>query len=215
MHSVNSYPVRGPWGNASYPGNCTGHLLIDLIRFYRPRSVADPAEGSGTSRDVCKELSVPYYGFDLREGFNLGVTPLVAVLPSPVDLVFFHPPYYRIVPYSGKVWGKEPNPADLSHEESWGRYLFRLMHMVEHARTALTESGHLAVLIGDVRQAGSYYSAQAAFFRWFQPHEIDSLIIKTQHNVRSEGKDYARPLIRIMHEYCLVLRAARRGGSHG
>ena len=66
-----SYPERGPWGDATYRGNCTGHLLADLIRYYQPTHVLDPMEGSGTSRDVCRELAVTYSGADLKGGEGL------------------------------------------------------------------------------------------------------------------------------------------------
>ena len=52
MCSVVSYPNRGPWGNAQYRGNCSGWLAKDLILRFKAQSVFDPAEGSGTVRDV-------------------------------------------------------------------------------------------------------------------------------------------------------------------
>jgi len=54
--SVVSYPDRGPWGDSRYRGNCSGHLVKDLILRFNCRSVFDPAEGSGTVRDVVMEL---------------------------------------------------------------------------------------------------------------------------------------------------------------
>ena len=57
-----------PYGDRGYPGNCGGNLIKDLLRFYRPRSVFDPMTGSGTCRDVCKELGIYCYSSDLREG---------------------------------------------------------------------------------------------------------------------------------------------------
>jgi hypothetical protein len=50
--SVVSYPDRGPWGDSRYRGNCSGHLVKDLILRFNCRSVFDPTEGSGTVRDV-------------------------------------------------------------------------------------------------------------------------------------------------------------------
>lgn len=206
MLSVVSYPDRGPWGDARYRGNCTGHLLADLVAVYRPRTVVDPAEGGGTSRDVCRHLNLAYVGADLREGFDLASMPLRQRLRGLADLVFFHPPYYRIIRYSGSVWGTAPHAADLSHVDEWEKYLRVLRAMVENCLDATARGGHVAVLIGDVRQAGAYYSAQAHLHRWFAPASLDAVIVKQQHNVASDGRAYAGRLIRIMHEYCLVLR---------
>ena len=217
MNSLVSYPDRGPWGSSRYRGNCSGHLVRDLLRHYTPRAVADPAEGSGTTGDVCRELGIAYHGFDLRTGFNLVRTPLASVVPSPVDFVFFHPPYYRIIRYSGWVWGTGPHPGDLSHENDWGRYIQALRRMVDNALSALSANGRLAVLIGDVRQQGRYYSAQAYLVMAYGAHVVESVLIKAQHNVTSDRIEYSdSKLIRIMHEYVIVLRKpAPEVAGHG
>lgn len=212
MKSIVSYVDRGPWGDATYRGNCSGHLLYDLITYYRPRHVVDPAEGSGTSQDVCAERGIPYFGFDLKTGFDLRSMNLRANLPFPVDLVFFHPPYFRILPYSGSVWGDIPHAGDLSHVKSWSEYLGGLRLMVDSCREALTPNGRVIVLIGDVRDRGSYYSAQAYFHLWFDAREIESVIIKAQHHVHSNKVNYSGRFIPILHEYCIVLRAPSQDG---
>jgi hypothetical protein len=199
-------PDRGPWGSAGYPGNCTGHLVAELIRQHAAKSVADPCEGSGTTGDVCRTLGIRYHGFDLREGFDLAVTPLSDVLRQPVDLVFLHPPYFRIVRYSGRVWGVSPHPSDLSHEDDWERYLARLRLMLDNALSGVSPRGRLALLIGDVRSRGSYFSAQAKVYHWFG-RSLEAIVIKSQHQVRSDAVSYRGSLIRIMHEYCLILRS--------
>ena len=38
----------GPYGNRSYPGNCSGELIKDLLKYFRPQRVLDPMTGSGT-----------------------------------------------------------------------------------------------------------------------------------------------------------------------
>ena len=115
MNSIVSYPERGPYGRAGYRGNTSGYLVRDLLNFFRPAYFVDPAEGSGTSRDVARELGVPYTGLDLHSGFNLLRDSLSQRLSglSP-DFVFFHPPYHDIIKYSGEQWGGEAHPDDLS-----------------------------------------------------------------------------------------------------
>src|SRR5947209_4927972 len=70
LTSIHGTPGRGNYGNADYRGNCSGLLIRDLLKFYQPHRVLDPMEGSGTCRDVCTELGIPYEGRDLRNGFD-------------------------------------------------------------------------------------------------------------------------------------------------
>ena len=69
--SVVSYPDRGPWGDPKYRGNCSGWLAKDLILRFQCQSVFDPAEGSGTIKDVVLGIN-KYRGKEIRyEGRDL------------------------------------------------------------------------------------------------------------------------------------------------
>src|SRR5688572_25344455 len=57
-------------GDRRYPGNCGGSLIKDLLRYFQPKSVFDPMTGSGTCRDVCRELGIYCYSSDLHQGFD-------------------------------------------------------------------------------------------------------------------------------------------------
>ncbi|MEW5910366.1 MAG: hypothetical protein AB1659_11240, partial [Thermodesulfobacteriota bacterium] len=109
--SVVSYPDRGPWGDSRYRGNCSGHLVKDLILRFNCRSVFDPAEGSGTVRDVVVGInqylrrSIDYEGRDLKSGWDLMSDPLPE---KQFDMVWYHPPYHDMIQYSDK-------PRDLSN----------------------------------------------------------------------------------------------------
>ncbi len=56
--SILDYPERGPYGKSGFRGNNNGYILKDFIEWFGVKSVFDPMEGSGTSRDVCQELGV-------------------------------------------------------------------------------------------------------------------------------------------------------------
>src|ERR1700732_2206062 len=56
LTSLYHFSRAGEYGDRSYPGNCGGNLIKDLLRYFQPRSVFDPMTGSGTCRDVCNEL---------------------------------------------------------------------------------------------------------------------------------------------------------------
>src|SRR5947209_13632786 len=60
----------GPYGDRGYPGNCSGELIKDLLRYFQPQRVFDPMTGSGTCWDVCRELQIPCVSKDIRFGFD-------------------------------------------------------------------------------------------------------------------------------------------------
>jgi len=206
--SVLSFPDRGHWGDARYRGNCSGHVVRVLLEWYRPGLFVDPMEGSRTSREAAADMGVPYVGLDLRDGYDLVSQSLIERLPRPADLVFVHPPYWTMIPYSGKVWGEAPDPRDLSHRPTYQDYLRLLGRALGNAMTAIAPGGHLAVLVGDIRQRGRYYSPQAEIVRW-DLGVLEGILIKVQHNTSSEGKAYAGRFVPILHEYLIVFRSEK------
>jgi hypothetical protein len=176
MTSVVSYLDRGPFGDARYPGNCSGRLIKSLVLKYGAKRVADPMQGSGTSRDVvnglnkCKKTGIRYWGGDLREGFDLTKQDL----PGKFDFVWIHPPYWNIIRYSNN------NPNDLSNCDNYEPFRKLLMVCLKRCYNALEFGGRLAVLIGDVRRGGKYTPIVKDVLN-FPMGEIRSIIIKIQH----------------------------------
>src|SRR6266404_5738131 len=60
----------GNYGDRGYPGNCGGNLIKDLLRFFRSGTVYDPMTGSGTCKNVCKQLGIYCWSNDLHQGFD-------------------------------------------------------------------------------------------------------------------------------------------------
>ena len=152
MTSVVSYPSRCQlFGDSRYRGKCDGRLIKDLISRYGAVKVAEPMEGSGTSRAVVaglnryKRAGISYWGGDLRSGFDLTKQGL----PGLFDFVWIHPPYWNIVQYRS-------GPTDLSSCESYERFRELLMVCLRRCYDALDVGGRLAVLIGDVRRGGRH-----------------------------------------------------------
>ena len=207
MTSVVSYPSRCQlFGDSRYRGNCDGRLIKDLILRYGAVKVADPMEGSGTSRDVVdglnryKRAGISYWGGDLRSGFDLTKQDL----PGRFDFVWIHPPYWNIVQYRS-------GSADLSNCGSYERFRELLMVCLRRCYDALEVGGRLAVLIGDVRRAGRYTPIVKDVLN-FPYGEIRSVIIKVQHNCTSDRKRYGRMEdVPIRHEYCVVFK---KTGAH-
>jgi len=151
--SVVSYPDRGPWGDPGYRGNCSGHLVKDMILRFNCQSVFDPAEGSGTVKDVVAGINkyrhreIHYEGRDIKDGRDILTSPLPA---DQFDMVFYHPPYWDIVRYSD-------NPNDLSKCRSLNEFECKLNQTVEKLYSAIKPGGVMVILIGDKRKDGKYY----------------------------------------------------------
>ena len=203
--SVVSYQNRGPWGDSRYRGNCSGHLVKDLILRFNCQRVFDPAEGSETVRDVVSGINkylrrdINYEGRDLNKGWDILTNPLPE---KQFDLVWYHPPYWDIIRYSD-------NPKDLSKCRTLEDFEFKLNQSVERLYKALRPGGLLVILIGDRRKEGTYYALFKTLLLNKNIGELKAIIIKVQHNCSSDRTAYNSRnafLIPIKHEYCLVFQ---------
>lgn len=93
MSNVLSYPERGHWGKASWHGNASGHLYVDLFKMLMPRVFVDPMVGSRTSVQVAEEMGIEAYGLDLHSGFNILRDRIIDTVKKEADLIVSHPPY--------------------------------------------------------------------------------------------------------------------------
>jgi len=206
MNSVLSYPTRGPYGQSSYRGNCSGYLIRDILNFYKPHNFLECFAGSGTGFDVAKEMGYTnsiHLDLNNRFGnFNL----LTDELPKGADLVFSHPPYWDIIQYSGKnkVWGDKPHQDNLSYVHDYNEFIQKLNFINKNIFQSMNLGGRHAILLGDVRKRGIYYSI-IKDMKWYG--ELEAHLIKVQHNTRSQNKRYANyNFIPIAHEHLLVFR---------
>jgi len=60
-----------------------------------------------------------------------------------------------------------------------------------------------------VRRGGSYSSYQADLIVRMPKKELQAVLIKQQHNVASNSRDYPLRLPRIMHAYVLIWQRRR------
>ena len=200
--SILSFPQRGAWGQSSYRGNCSGHVQKFLIEKFKPSYFVDPADGGGTSRDVCQQLGIKYTGLDLKDGFNLLKHNLKEKLQGQPDFIFFHPPYGSMVAYSGCMWGN-PHPDDLSRCGNGDEFINRLEIALMNIYDSLKPAGHYSVLIGDMRKNGEYFSWQADILQ-MGIGKLSGVLIKAQHNCTSNSFQYSGSFIPIAHEYLLI-----------
>ena len=203
--SVVSYRNRGPWGDSKYRGNCSGHLAKDLILRFGCRSVFDPAEGSGTVKEVVAGINqylrkqIDYEVKDLKDGWDILSSPLPK---RKFDLVWYHPPYWDIISYTDK-------PNDLSNCKTLNEYEYKLNKSAERVFQSVKPGGVLVILIGDKRKNGNYYALFRTLLTNRKIGHLKAIIIKVQHNCRSERRVYNSDnpfLIPIKHEYCLIFQ---------
>ncbi|MEM7205848.1 MAG: hypothetical protein AAF628_36680 [Planctomycetota bacterium] len=204
LTSIHSSVNRGPWGRPCYRGNCNGYLIKDLLQYFQPRRVLDPMTGGGTCRDVCGDLGIPCVSFDLKAGQDAGDPASYADI-APVDFVWLHPPYWRMIRYSD-------DPRCLSNAPDLDGFLARLRNMLQLCRSRLTRGAHIAVLIGGYadRQERRHIplpalSTAAAMQAGLWPACTD--IVRFQHGNTSSRSAYRSSFIPGLHDVCTVYAA--------
>jgi len=216
MNSVISFPDRGKWGDSKWRGNCSGHVIRNLVEHFRPKTFVDICEGSGTSGDVCREMGVKYLGLDLHKGQDFTKDPVlsacVAAFGGPAEMSFSHFPYAAMIDY-GQV-GKFSDPSLVSRDTSRcstiDEFLEKSQFALLNQREGTRQGGVYATLIGDMRKAGVFRSFQADFLSMMPRDENVAVVIKMQHNCRSNGTSYAGNTIFIDHEYLLVWKKSEQ-----
>lgn len=192
--------TRGDYGDARYPGNCSGEFIKDLLRYFRPRNVLDPMTGSGTCRDVCDELDILCKSSDIRGGYDACDPENFAGIGQ-FDFIWLHPPYWRQKKYTDDA-------RDLSNANNLGQFLHRYRRLVRNCKSVLAPEGKLAILMGDYsdREAGfvplTYHTKRLAFDAGLQQHCTD--IIRFSHGASSSTKVYSSSFIPGLHDTCMV-----------
>ena len=208
LTSILSYPERGNGGDNRYRGNCSPKLIADLLDFFRPTQVCDYMCGSGTAADAAASLGIDSRCYDLHSGFDL----LSCDIPERPEFIFWHPPYWDIVTYSGNMYsaenveakyGFDPRPRDLSRISDWDAFVAAMNYAMMKQFCALEKGGRMAVLLGDIKKRGRLYSM---LLELAKPGTLEYVLIKTQHNCVSSSRSYAGRFIPIVHEYVLVVR---------
>jgi hypothetical protein len=199
LTSLYHFSRAGEYGDRKYPGNCGGNLIKDLLRFYRPASVFDPLTGSGTCRDVCRELGIYCYSSDLHQGVDACDS---SQFPRECfEFAWIHPPYWR------QKLDME-DPRDLSRTPTLADFLDRYRLLIANCAGALAPGGKLAILMGDYcdRDAGfvplTYYTKQLTFELGLRQCCTD--IIRFSHGASSSRKVYRSSFIPGLHDVCTV-----------
>lgn len=215
----------GDYGDRGYPGNCGGLLIRDLITFFNPHNVLDPMTGSGTCREVCRDLSVPCLSLDMHSGFdaagddavqrvreNAMQRPELGAITANgsdfrgFDFVWSHPPYWRQKLYTN-------DPRDLSRTPTLDAFLDRYAQFIRNGAELLSPRGKFAILMGDYtdRDAGfvplTYHTKRLAFEVGLRQCCTD--IIRFSHGNSSSAKVYRSSFIPGLHDVCMIFERAR------
>ena len=76
------------------------------------------------------------------------------------------------------MWGS-PHPDDLSRCGSYDEFIEKLNFVIKKLYMALRKDGRLAVLVGDIRSQGKFYSMQNDMMKI---GKYESFIVKAQFN---------------------------------
>jgi hypothetical protein len=199
LTSLYHFHRAGEYGNRSYPGNCGGNLIADLLRFFHVRSVFDPMTGSGTCADVCGAMGIYCYSSDLHAGVD--ACDASQFPRECFEFAWIHPPYWRQKLYT-------ENPRDLSRTPTLNLFLDRYRLLISNCAGALLRGGKLAILMGDYndREAGfvplTYYTKMLAFELGLRQCCTD--IIRFSHGASSSRKVYHSSFIPGLHDVCMV-----------
>lgn len=209
MYTILDYPNRGTGGNSKYRGNCSPHLIEDLIRFFHWETISDYMVGSGTTADVASSLGITSHCYDLHSGFNL----MTDDIPERNPAVFWHPPYWDMVTYSGVMYnsadvqlkyGYNPDEYDLSRAKTWEDFVKMMNYCCLKQYMSLENGGRMAVLVGDIKKKGRLYSMLIDLAK---PGTVENILIKKQHNCFSDHTNYHHDnFIHINHEYVVIFR---------
>jgi len=199
LTSLYHFSKAGEYGDRSYPGNCGGNIIRDLLRFFDSKSVFDPMTGSGTCRDVCRELGVYCFSSDLHQ--NVDACDASQFPRGCFEFAWIHPPYWRQKLYQG-------DPRDLSRTPTLADFLDRYRLLIVNCAGALVPGGKLAILMGDYcdHREGfvplTYYTKQLAFELGLRQTCTD--IIRFSHGASSSRKVYRSSFIPGLHDVCTV-----------
>jgi SAM-dependent methyltransferase len=205
LTSLYHFHRAGEYGDRSYPGNCSGNLIKDLLQFFRPEGVVlDPMSGSGTCAEVCEELDIPCMSWDIHRGID-------ACEPHGFDadsfaFIWAHPPYFRQKLYADDA-------RDLSRAPTLDDFLRRYGQFIRNCARSLKPGGKLAILMGDYndREAGfvplTHHTKRLAFAAGLTQHCTD--IIRFSHGASSGKKVYRSSFIPGLHDVCMIFEKTK------
>ena len=161
LTSFMAFPERGSGGTNKWRGNCSPEVVRAILRYVleckhyygkqtQDFTLLDPMSGSGTSQAAAQSLGVRSLLYDLNPAPACGIGGWDALrdeVDDSADLIFLHPPYHNLIPYSGNMWGT-PHKDDLSRCSSYPEFVEKLNYIVQKLFMALRRDGRLPSWLG-------------------------------------------------------------------
>jgi hypothetical protein len=181
LTSLYHFARAGEYGSRSYPGNCGGNLIKDLLLYFKPRQILDPMSGSGTCRDVCQELAIPCTAWDIHDGIDACDPKGFPAQPA-FDFIWAHPPYWRMKLYAADA-------RDLSRARTLDAFLDHYAQFIRNCAATLVPGGKFAILMGFCGLP--CYVVECGRF----PTIFFNRCLPAQHNRRSSHQGFGSYLI--------------------
>ena len=201
LTSLYHFHRAGEYGDRSYPGNCGGNLIKDLLTYFRPGICLRPDGRHRALAVTCaRNLAFP-----ACRGTSIRVSTPATRMTSPpwrrFDFIWAHPAYWRQKLYAD-------DPRDLSRSPTLEHFLTRYRQFIRNCARALKPGGKLAILMGDYcdREAGfvplTWHTKRLAFDAGLRQCCTD--IIRFSHGASSSKKVYRSSFIPGLHDTCMV-----------
>ncbi len=158
----------GAYGSRRYPGNCSGEIIKDVLRFYSPSLVFDPMSGSGTCSDVCRELGIPCIAYDIHDGFD-ACDPHDFPAEETFEFIWAHPAYWRMKLYLD-------DPRDQFRAPTLEDFLRRYGQFIQNSAKALKTGGRLGILMGDYQDRDEGYVPLTYHTLCGRPHNVCNVV---------------------------------------
>ena len=201
LTSLYHFHRAGEYGDRSYPGNCGGNLIKDLLTYFRPRPRhATPWPALALVPTCARNSASPACHFDIHEGFD-ACDPNDFSAVETFDFIWSHPAYWRQKLYAD-------DPRDLSRSPTLEHFLKRYRQFIRNSARALKPGGKLAILMGDYcdREEGfvplTWHTKRLAFDAGLRQCCTD--IIRFSHGASSSKKVYRSSFIPGLHDTCMV-----------
>jgi len=146
-------------GDKDFHGNCSPQIVEQCIWRLTNEGdlVVDPMAGSGTSLDTCQRYARQCIGYDIAPAANRpdiiqNDSRHIPLEGGSVDMVFIHPPYWNLVPFTRA----EEGLPDLSRVKTLDEFLQMLKQVFGECYRILRDGKYMCVLLGDMVRDGKF-----------------------------------------------------------
>ena len=207
LTSLYHFHRAGEYGDRSWPGNCGGNLIKDLLNYFQPEGmVFDPMSGQRHLPRRVRRTRHPLHVL----GHPPGIRRLrpARISRSSGD-VRFHLGTSAVLAAEA-LRRRSPRPVAITRRSS-----ISCGDTASSSATvpgALKPGGKLAILMGDYsdREAGfvplTYHTKRLAFAAGLRQHCTD--IIRFSHGASSGKKVYRSSFIPGLHDVCMIFEKA-------